>query len=301
MKSDTTNQTWKPTLTMAKLYEEQNQFYDALAIYEIISQTDTSPEVREKIELLQTRILHDPNLRYDPRIEKLFSQEELTYLKILNHSAFENLSRLHTQFIQGASDYEVVLEEDEPSIRPTVSSFEVRRMVEEIDTLAEPQKPVTESENLVSEQPEAIPEEIETKSEPQEPESDSFITAPEDLEHIIDELETIPEGSGTESESLISMLRNETFEPLTEETETPAMYIEPPAEEYNTLTEEFDPVSEQPEVIPEPEIEEPTINDLAEELVNFFGKDSQLSSISVQEFMQVVLRHNLQNKTDKDE
>ncbi len=137
MKSDTTNTNWKPTLTLAKLFEEQNQFYDALAIYEILGQSDSSPLIREKIETLQSRILSDPNLRYDERIEKLFSPEELAYLKILNHSAFENLSRIQSQFAEGASDYEVVLEDEESANKPTVSSYEVRRMVDEIDNLSE--------------------------------------------------------------------------------------------------------------------------------------------------------------------
>lgn len=137
MKSDAGRQTWKPTLTLAKLFEEQNQFFDALAIYEIISQTDDSPEIRQKIEYLQSRIMDDSNMHYDERIEKLFSQEELVYLKIMNHSAFENLSRMRAQYSQGSSDYEITLEDEDIRDRPTVSSFELRRMVGEIDELAE--------------------------------------------------------------------------------------------------------------------------------------------------------------------
>jgi hypothetical protein len=85
MKSSNNGRSWQPTLTLAKLFEEQNQFFDALAAYELISQNDSSPGIREKIESLQFRILSDPNSSYDPRIEKLFSPEELAYLKILNH------------------------------------------------------------------------------------------------------------------------------------------------------------------------------------------------------------------------
>jgi hypothetical protein len=136
MKSDT-KQTWQPTLTLAKLFEEQNQFFDALAIYEIINQTDDSPEIRQKIEYLQSRIMNDSNMHYDERIEKLFSQEELTYLKIMNHSAFENLSRMRAQYSQGSSDYEITLEDEDLRDRPTVSSYELRRMVGEIDEMAE--------------------------------------------------------------------------------------------------------------------------------------------------------------------
>jgi hypothetical protein len=137
-------------------------------------------------------------MHYDPRIEKLFSPEELAYLKIMNHSAFENLNRMRNQFVEGASDYEVDLDEELAQDKPTVSSFELRRMVTEIDDLAKPP-------------------------------------------------------------------------------------------------------SSEPEKQTESEKSDSTINDLAEEIVNRFGKDSDLSSISVQEFMQVVMKHNLREKNKKPE
>ena len=84
---------WAPTITLAKLFEEQNQFFEALSAYEMISQTDSSAAVRESIEALHQRILNDPANRYDPRIEKLFTPEELAYLRILDHQGFENLAR----------------------------------------------------------------------------------------------------------------------------------------------------------------------------------------------------------------
>lgn len=364
MNSDTTNPTWKPTLTMAKLFEEQNQFYDALAIYEIISQSDDSPQVREKIESLQSRILQDPNLKYDSRIERLFSPEELAYLKILNHSAFENLCRIRTQFLEGASDYEVVLEDDEPMVRPTVSSFEVRRMVEEIDTLAEPQETAPEAAQTVDEEPVPASEQMEPKSE-LEDWAERFHTATDESEPAAGEIESLPDGfqtmseqpetlseePGTGSQSLIGMLEKETFEPpaetaepavqepesksgefdsfsetiesmlkgtaeaMTKEFEPQTQYIEPPAEELESLTEEIETITEeiekpsyetevpleQSEPMPEPEQEDSTITDLAAELVKHFGKESKLDSISVQEFMQVVMKHKLQEKTDKPE
>lgn len=137
MKSETDNPTWKPTMTLARLFEEQNQFYDALAIYEILSQTDQSPDLREKIDALQKRILDDPNMRYDQRIEKLFSAEELAYLKIMNHSAFENLSRMKNQFAKGGSDYEFLLQDEELEERPKEDTVDLENMLGEIDSQAE--------------------------------------------------------------------------------------------------------------------------------------------------------------------
>ena len=136
MKSDANNQNWKPTLTLAKLFEEQNQFYDALAAYEIISQTDSSPAIRQKIEALQNRILSDPNLKYDARIEKLFSPEELAYFKILSHSAFENLSRIQSHLNEGISDYEIVFDDEEPADPETDSTADLQQIMDEIESKA---------------------------------------------------------------------------------------------------------------------------------------------------------------------
>jgi hypothetical protein len=109
----TNDRNWTPTLTLAKLFEEQNQFFDALAAYELISQTDSSPAVRERIEALHVRILTDPNNRYDPRIEKLFTPEELAYLKILNHNGFENMAQASQKLREGMLASEIYIEEDE--------------------------------------------------------------------------------------------------------------------------------------------------------------------------------------------
>lgn len=110
MKSNPNGRSWNPTITLARLFEEQNQFYDALAAYELIDQTESSPAIREKIEALHLRILSDPNSKYDPRIEKLFSSEELAYLKILNHTAFDNLSTVAERLAEGFPDAESYME-----------------------------------------------------------------------------------------------------------------------------------------------------------------------------------------------
>ena len=136
MKKEINDTNWTPTLTLAKLYEEQNQFYDALAAYELISQHDSSPAIRQKIESLQSRVLGDHNLKYDPRIEQLFSPEELAYLKILTHSGFENLSRAQQHIKQGMEDYAVVFDDDEAAPGILSPSEELQQMLEEIDNKA---------------------------------------------------------------------------------------------------------------------------------------------------------------------
>jgi len=103
----TNGRSWQPTLTLAKLFEEQNQFFDALAGYELISQNDPSPQVRERIEALHLRILSDPQGSYDPRIEKLFSPEELAYFKILNHQGFNNMAATLEKLSEGMPSPEI--------------------------------------------------------------------------------------------------------------------------------------------------------------------------------------------------
>jgi len=101
---------WQPTITLAKLFEEQNQFYDALAAYELIGQNDSSPAIRERIDALHLRILSDPNGRYDSRIEKLFTPEELAYLKILNHQGFNNMATTMEKLSDGMQGSDLIFD-----------------------------------------------------------------------------------------------------------------------------------------------------------------------------------------------
>ncbi len=104
---------WTPTVTLAKLFEEQNQFFDALATYELIAQTDASPAIREKIEDLHARILNDPANRYDPRIEKLFTPEELAYLKIISHQGFDNMASTIEKLSEGLQESEIFFDDED--------------------------------------------------------------------------------------------------------------------------------------------------------------------------------------------
>ncbi|MFA6720132.1 MAG: hypothetical protein WCR92_01785 [Candidatus Cloacimonadaceae bacterium] len=129
---------WAPTITLAKLFEEQNQFFDALAAYELISQTDSSPAVRERIEALHLRILSDPVSRYDPRIEKLFTPEELAYLKILDHQGFENLARAREKLSENYLGADIYIEEDEDFLNDDLDEADaLAQILQEIEQQAQ--------------------------------------------------------------------------------------------------------------------------------------------------------------------
>jgi hypothetical protein len=137
MKTSHGGRSWQPTLTLAKLFEEQNQFFDALAAYELISQHDNSQAIREKIEALQLRILSDPNNSYDPRIEKLFTPEELAYLKILNHQGFDNMSRAVEKLSEGVSGNDLYLELDDLDLLDPEGGDDIQDLLNEIEQNAQ--------------------------------------------------------------------------------------------------------------------------------------------------------------------
>ena len=139
MKSNPNGRNWNPTITLAKLFEDQYQFFDALAAYELIDQTESSPAIREKIEALHLRILTDNNAQYDPRIEKLFSPEELAYLKILNHTAFDNLSSVMNRIAEGFPETEI-----------QIDSFDDREQIEGIDEASKMRELMLEIEKQAS-------------------------------------------------------------------------------------------------------------------------------------------------------
>lgn len=129
---------WQPTITLAKLFEEQNQFFDALAAYELISQSDSSPAVRERIEALHLRILNDPSNRYDPRIEKLFSPEELAYFKILNHQGFDNMATALDKMNEGLDLGDFSLEQElEEILTDTDEIDNMTKILNEIEQQAQ--------------------------------------------------------------------------------------------------------------------------------------------------------------------
>ncbi|HNV63330.1 MAG TPA: hypothetical protein PKN54_10365, partial [Candidatus Cloacimonas acidaminovorans] len=124
---------------LARLFEEQNQFYDALAAYELISQNDPSPELRERIEDLHLRILNDPNRTYDPRLEQLFSPEELAYLKILDHQGFLNMAKAREKLMEEMQGSELIFSEVMPEdVLVDESELDtLREILEEIEQQAQ--------------------------------------------------------------------------------------------------------------------------------------------------------------------
>lgn len=78
-----------PTITLAELYENQDQFLDALMVYQKLLHRKPSAELEEKIHDLKKKIFADEDMQYNPVIEQVFSQEERLKFNILPHSYYQ--------------------------------------------------------------------------------------------------------------------------------------------------------------------------------------------------------------------
>ncbi len=83
------------------------------------------------------RLLSDPAASYDPRIEKLFTSEELAYLKILNHSAFDNLSQVALRLQDSGGSAELSFEEDDSADAGAEVETKLYELISEIEHRAQ--------------------------------------------------------------------------------------------------------------------------------------------------------------------
>lgn len=92
-----------PTLTMARLYESQQQFLDALAIYRRLHEERGDAEAAEKIGLLEQQILGEKSLHYSEVLRKAFSREELKSFRILPSERYQTWRNINDE-LNGAPD-----------------------------------------------------------------------------------------------------------------------------------------------------------------------------------------------------
>jgi hypothetical protein len=101
---------------MAQLYEQQNQLFDALAVYESIETAQTDPELRERIDRLQERILRQKNYSYSQISKRIFTREEFERFRIIpgnDYAAYEESLRSVAVAGEEAFPEEIDIEEDD--------------------------------------------------------------------------------------------------------------------------------------------------------------------------------------------
>ena len=225
----------KPTLTLAQLYEKQNQTLDALVIYQQLLNKEYSDELDEKVKDLKNRIFNDSSLEYNSVIDKIFTTEDKKNFKILPHDEYE-------AFIESQAQHKN--EETYPE-----------EMLQEQAKKANITEPLTddipESEQELEEEPtmEVSPgetEDITSESELQEEDTESFseieeesktISMDEEITSVSDEPEMeISDEPGTE----IDIGAETTEDTLTEE----SLDNEIPAEEHKAKEDQLDEIPE---------------------------------------------------------
>lgn len=78
-----------PTLTLAQLYESQNQYYDALAIYEKLYSQRKDPQILERLERVRKRLLGEMSAIHDQLMEVIFTLAEMEKFRIIPEEKFK--------------------------------------------------------------------------------------------------------------------------------------------------------------------------------------------------------------------
>lgn len=140
-------QTLPPTWTLARLYEEQNQYMDALAAYEQIRKKNPDPQVDEAIERLLRKILIESNAPYDPLIDQIFTPDDKIKFRIAPQEICEAYDKARSQVTLRPVDDDILAEDEDEDIQiilPAEPYKEPTPPVEPIkETIAPTEPPVS--------------------------------------------------------------------------------------------------------------------------------------------------------------
>ena len=161
-----------PTITLAELYENQDQYIDALVIYKNLNKENPTEELQNKINELKDIIFRENTLEYSTIIDKIFTEEEKRIFHILPHEQYK------------------AYKESQADLKNDETYPEELTAIEEEDiTPDEELKPETENETLEIEDP------IEPEIEPEEEEifeQENTVNKDDDIEELIIDEEDEP-------------------------------------------------------------------------------------------------------------
>lgn len=87
-----------PTVTLAKLFEQQEQYVEALALYQLLFIKFQDNNFLSKISELKENIFANNNEEYHQMIISLFTDDERKQLQILPHSQYSDYKEAYEQF-----------------------------------------------------------------------------------------------------------------------------------------------------------------------------------------------------------
>ena len=79
-----------PTLTLAQLYDSQNQLFNALNIYNKLLGIGDDSEINQRINGIYEKLVDKEFENYQSLIRQIFSKEDLVKFKILNDSQYQD-------------------------------------------------------------------------------------------------------------------------------------------------------------------------------------------------------------------
>ncbi|MDO9577548.1 MAG: hypothetical protein Q7J16_06645 [Candidatus Cloacimonadales bacterium] len=151
-----------PTITLAELYEEQNQLIDALLIYQKIKSRNPSEKLEQKIEVLKKKIFAKNPENYNPIIDKIFSPEDKTRFKILSHTQYQAFLKSQKISVEddlpplGKNQAQIRLPEDK-----IIDQFIGKTAITELETEHRETEEMPEPETFGSQLPYIDDEELE--------------------------------------------------------------------------------------------------------------------------------------------
>jgi len=119
-----------PTVTLAKLFESQEQYVEALALYHILFKKNQDNKFLEKIDELKGKIFDNNENEYHQFLLSILNQEERKDLKILPHSQAEDYLTALKQFSEA--------KESKPNSskkEQTPQQAEYHNLIEELDQM----------------------------------------------------------------------------------------------------------------------------------------------------------------------
>lgn len=201
-----------PTITLAELYESQNQYIDALVIYKNLYKENPKEKLQNKIDELKDKIFKENTLEYSTLIDKIFTEEEKRIFHILPHEQYktyieskaeikfeetypEELTKVKKEEVAPDETEEPEIEEKTPNINDTVEPETEIKEEESIELENTIEINDTAEELIEDKKDELIPEddkilEIDEEETP-EIEEEELIT--EKKEEMIPEIEETPE------------------------------------------------------------------------------------------------------------
>ncbi|MCF7859291.1 MAG: hypothetical protein K9N07_08225 [Candidatus Cloacimonetes bacterium] len=179
----------EPTLTLAELYENQDQYIDALVIYKNLNQKKSSEKLQAKINEMIEIIFKENKLEYSKLINELFSDEEKRNFLILPHEQFRKYQESNTEFINEETYPEELTQDDLEELEPEEeTSLEIEEESKEIMSEQEDTKKAPVDFEKTEDEVSQVQESSEASHEPKESESKGVVKKQEaDSEPDIDE------------------------------------------------------------------------------------------------------------------